>query len=262
MSTVFYSWQSDRRKTKKYIHTALESAMKKLKNEGTLLDSPRLDRDTKDVNGAPDIVGTILAKIRDADIFIADVSIVGELSGGKSVINQNVAYELGYACGRLGDDKMILVFDKASGNASNLPFDIRNRRLTFCNSTESPNEFEANVAGIIGGMLNTPNANKLDLDAAEMVILKLYAHMDGARSVTICKALDGIFPMYNHLPSGSGAVTEKFESIESGELLATLNDMVDRGILSVEFVGRNSNKKYSLAKNGYRLIKDLNIDNK
>lgn len=258
MSTVFYSWQSDRRETKNYIHTALKGAVKKLKNESTLLDSPRLDRDTKDVNGAPDIVGTILAKIRDADIFVADVSIIGELSNGKSVINQNVAYELGYACGYLGDSKMILVFDKASGNVSSLPFDIRNRRLTFCNSIESSDKFKSDIIDIVGDMLSTPSTDKLELDAVGMAILGLYAHMDGARSVTIYKTLGGILPAYDHLSSGSETAKKKFESVDSGELLATLDDMVDKGILAVEIVGQSGNKKYSLAKKGYRLIKGLN----
>lgn len=260
MSTVFYSWQSNRPETRKYIRTILEGAIKDLnKDSANLLDSPRLDSDTKGVNGAPDIIHTILTKIENANIFVADVSIIGKLPNGRSVVNQNVAYELGYACGRLGEDKIILVFDKTSGDATSLPFDIRNRRLLFCDSTENTGRLRAEVADIIKDMLNVSNGGRPKLDEVEMAVLELYAHMGGARSVNMCKTLGGILPAYDYLSSGSEDVRKKFENIESGELLATLNDMADRDILAVEIVGRDNHRKYSLAKEGYRLIRGLNI---
>ena len=108
-------------------------------------------------------------------------------------------------------------------------------------------------------MLNVSNGGRPKLDEVEMAVLELYAHMGGARSVNMYKTLGGILPAYDYLSSGSEDVRKKFENIESGELLATLNDMADRDILAVEIVGRDNHRKYSLAKEGYRLIRGLNI---
>ena len=66
-------------KTKTFIEEALDYAVKELSKDAlNLLGSARVDSDTKNVSGAPDIVSTILSKIENSDVFVADVSIVGK----------------------------------------------------------------------------------------------------------------------------------------------------------------------------------------
>jgi hypothetical protein len=101
--TVFYAWQSDSpsRDNRNFIESALEQAFKNLHKSGKVQSSPRLDKDTKDIPGIPDIANTILDKIRVADVFVADVSYVGKCppqeGESKHLPNPNVMLELGYA---------------------------------------------------------------------------------------------------------------------------------------------------------------------
>ncbi len=55
--TVFYSWQSDAPENdrKHFIRDAIKGALKKLNREEESVDAPRLDQDTRDVSGMPDI---------------------------------------------------------------------------------------------------------------------------------------------------------------------------------------------------------------
>lgn len=258
MSTIFYSWQSDRQKTKAFIEEALDYAVKELSKDAlNLLDSPRVDSDTKNVSGAPDIVSTILSKIENSDVFVADVSIVGKIDGNKCVVNQNVAFELGYASSCLGDDRLILIFDESCGDTLGLPFDIRNRRILLCNSGSRAGKLGAELANIIGDMVNKPRT--CNLGETEMIVLGLFAKMTGDRSVILFKTSGGVCPWYKDLPDKNDDTSKKFESVESGKLMATLDDMVDKGLLSFELVGKQGNRQYSLAMDGYRLIDKLSL---
>ncbi|MFZ0929849.1 MAG: hypothetical protein WAN11_14680 [Syntrophobacteraceae bacterium] len=64
--TVFYAWQSDSPSSvnRNFIESAATLALKQIKAAGTIEAAPRLDKDTKDVPGIPDIANTILQKIR------------------------------------------------------------------------------------------------------------------------------------------------------------------------------------------------------
>ena len=132
---VFYAWQSDspKRENRNFIETALDSALKQLARAGTIESSPRMDKDTKDVPGIPDIANTILAKIQGADCFLCDVSFVGRTppddEGNEDIIpNPNVMIELGYALAELGWERIVLVLNDKTGLPEKLPFDLRNRR--------------------------------------------------------------------------------------------------------------------------------------
>jgi hypothetical protein len=133
--SVFYSWQSDlpRRTTRDFIHQAAEIAIKRVVQCSTLVDSPRLDHDTAGVSGTPSIGDTILGKIDKCGVFLADVSLVGETSCNdkpkKRTPNPNVLLELGYAMGKVGWKRVILVMNSAFGDADELPFDLRYRRF-------------------------------------------------------------------------------------------------------------------------------------
>ena len=133
--TVFYAWQSDTaaRDNRNFIESALEKALKQIAKTGTIDASPRLDRDTKDVPGIPDIANTILAKIRTASAFVADLTFIGTANcaadaTGKPTPNPNVMLELGYALAELGWERIVCVLNKHYGSEQDLPFDLRNRR--------------------------------------------------------------------------------------------------------------------------------------
>jgi hypothetical protein len=130
--TIFWSWQSDQsaRVTRNLIRDALKTAIANLSAEMDEAQRPEIDHDTKDTPGTPDIVATILAKIEQASIFVADVTPICVTAAGKHVANPNVMIELGYAKKALGLDRIILVWNTGVTNArpEDLPFDMRHRR--------------------------------------------------------------------------------------------------------------------------------------
>jgi hypothetical protein len=151
---VFYSWQSDLpwQTNRGLILDALEESCSTLKSEGSIAVEPVIDRDTLGLSGAPDISETILEKIREADVFVADVSLV---NGPRTVArrthfvserrrsvgavvdpgrdeaqrrptpNPNVLVELGYALAHLGNEALVLVVNTHFGPVEQLPFDLR-----------------------------------------------------------------------------------------------------------------------------------------
>lgn len=135
--TVFYSWQSDlpRKLARDVVRGAASSAVQRIAQDVGLEDSPRLDSDTENVSGSPDIANTIYGKIEKSDVFIADVSIVGKTEHTdpnkkvKSLSNPNVLLELGYAAAKLGWERIVLVMNTAYGAPEELPFDLKNRRF-------------------------------------------------------------------------------------------------------------------------------------
>ena len=76
--TVFYSWQSDldNRVTRQLIRDALEAAIEQVAQDLQLDDAPRLDQDTQGVPGTPEVAATILQKIEQCRVIVADVSMV------------------------------------------------------------------------------------------------------------------------------------------------------------------------------------------
>jgi len=87
--TVFYSWQSDSpaNLNRNFIEKALQEALKRLHSAATLENALRdttveLDKDTQGVAGSPPIAETILKKIEDCAVFVADLSFVGESKSG------------------------------------------------------------------------------------------------------------------------------------------------------------------------------------
>ncbi len=127
---IFYSWQSDlpNSTNRGFIQTALEKAAKAIANDSSNDDVPIIDRDTKDVPGAPHIAKTILAKVAAADAFVADVSIIQGKGGPRPIPNPNVLIELGYALCSLGDARIVLLMNDVYGGPENLPFDLSHHR--------------------------------------------------------------------------------------------------------------------------------------
>jgi hypothetical protein len=147
--TVFYSWQADlsNRTNRGLIGDALGKAISAVASEVEITRDERpdnadsaeflLDRDTSGVPGAPDIAHTIFDKISNANIFVGDVSIINsdlkpanlDEVNYRPTPNPNVLIELGYAARHLTWDCIICVFNVAYGAITDLPFDIRNRRI-------------------------------------------------------------------------------------------------------------------------------------
>lgn len=124
---VFFSWQSDidAKTNRNVISDCLRDICKK--------NSLIFDEATNERCGSPDIASTIEEKIRGADIFVADVTIINAGTASKTTPNPNVLFELGIAQATLGWDRIILIVNTAYAPISDLPFDIKNHRvLNYC----------------------------------------------------------------------------------------------------------------------------------
>lgn len=138
MLKVFYSWQSDLQgKFNRYfIEDCMQRAIKELDREGIINIDFILDRDTKKVKGTPEIVKVIFDKIKNSNLFVADISIINSGHLNRKTPNPNVLIELGYAAGILGWENIICVFNSSMGKIEDLPFDIRTRRILSYNLGE------------------------------------------------------------------------------------------------------------------------------
>ena len=143
---VFYSWQSDlpNATNRGFIGDALEKACKQIANNPEVDESPRVDQDTQGVPGSPPIPATIMEKIDECKVFVADVSFCYKAEDGTLAPNPNVAYELGYAVARLGWDRIVLIVNESFGRVEKLPFDLEKRRAVPYSASEGePNRSEA-----------------------------------------------------------------------------------------------------------------------
>lgn len=136
--TIFYAWQSNRpQNTNRYlVRDAAKEAVKRIGRDADVEDSPRLDHDTKDVPGTPEIAGTIFRKIQESGAFIADLTFIGATdlhdSDKKLLPNPNVLLEPGYAARSIGWDRIICVMNTAYGPVEEQIFDIKQRRWPIC----------------------------------------------------------------------------------------------------------------------------------
>lgn len=125
MKKVFYSWQSDKKAYEYIIRTALHAAAEQV---GDI----KIETASSDAAGAIRIDNKIIEKIEKCDLYVADLSIVGNLGAKKRKSpNPNVIYETGYAHGFIGEGRLYLIANKEKYNTEKFPFDIRNRRLAL-----------------------------------------------------------------------------------------------------------------------------------
>jgi hypothetical protein len=130
---IFYSWQMDapRKTNKDFIYSALSEAIARIADGSDISEAERdrieLDQDTKGVLGSPEISRVIFEKISASRVMIADVSLVAR-SHEKLQINSNVAIELGFAYGKIGDGSVLKIMNTYYGQPEELPFDLRIRR--------------------------------------------------------------------------------------------------------------------------------------
>ena len=135
---VFNSSQSDLSKgtNRSLIERALKDAAKEIEKDADTDIEPVIDRDTQGMAGAVNIAAAIFQKIDSADIFVADVSIIGSVKK-RSLPNPNVLVELGYALKSRGHERIILVFNTAFGKVEKLPFDLRMHKVLTYQCPES-----------------------------------------------------------------------------------------------------------------------------
>lgn len=136
--TIFYSWQSDLKPSQHryFIEKCLKNALNELEHDANIY--MEFDRDTFGMKGSPDITQTIFDKIDKSVLFVCDISIVSSLETKKTP-NPNVLIELGYALCKLGWEHIICLFDGNTGSINDLPFDLRQKRITVFNP-ENPKE--------------------------------------------------------------------------------------------------------------------------
>ena len=134
---IFWSWQSDTPKEigRFFVRDALREAIQALKTDEDFLEPVEreaaarleLDSDRQGVPGTPDLAATIFEKIEAADVFLADVTLVGATPNGKKMINSNVAIEYGHAHHALSFQRVLMVQNNHYGDGDALPFDLRQK---------------------------------------------------------------------------------------------------------------------------------------
>lgn len=131
--TVFYSWQSDLPKdtNQNGIRLAIKSSFPLIEFMIEDLDIS-LDEATSNTPGSPYIPGEIVKKISKSDVFICDLTPIGEShENNKKIANPNVLIELGHAIAELGWDRIVILFNTDYGKVpDDLPFDVDKHRVT------------------------------------------------------------------------------------------------------------------------------------
>ncbi len=140
--TVFYSWQSDSeyKYNRNFIEKNIKKAIKNLNAEADICLA--FDKDTLNEAGSPDIVNTILRKIDEALVFIADISAICKTDKDKFIPNPNVMLELGYALSTLTDERVILLCNTEMCDVKSLPFDLGLKRMISYKYSENTSDSE------------------------------------------------------------------------------------------------------------------------
>ncbi|NSY41935.1 hypothetical protein [Agrobacterium tumefaciens] len=172
---LFWSWQSDndQESGRHFVREVLAELAAEMNSEAEDADRPimddeddtddariAVDHDTLDVGGSPPIADTILRKIREAGVFIADVTPVGTSKNGQKLLpNPNVMIELGYALRVLEHERIVLLMNRAEGAKSkHLPFDLRHWRkpVSYSLPPKATDEQRAKAANDLKTALRFP----------------------------------------------------------------------------------------------------------
>ncbi len=178
---IFWSWQSDNHQPsgRYFVRDVLGQLAAELSRELETEDAERpesdsaligVDHDTLGVGGSPPIADTILRKIREAAVFVADVTPVGRTAAGKRLPNPNVMIELGYALKVLQHERIVLIMNQAEDAALKyLPFDLRHWRapVTYSLRRDATDEHKAEVATALKDGLRSPIIHSLKAAARD-----------------------------------------------------------------------------------------------
>ena len=118
---IFYSWQSDNKKAKDLLLQALEEIKKEFKGKGIAVEIEQ----GGGCNQFISIEDSVRIKIRRSDIFVGDITPVGNVSlKGKLLPNANVMYEMGVATECMSADRILAVAMKGDWKVEDMPFDF------------------------------------------------------------------------------------------------------------------------------------------
>lgn len=261
---IFYSWQSDDKQSKNFIEKCLKNAIKSLEDDPTLDSRPTLDDSTKGKMGAVDIPATIMEKIDNCDVFVADLSFIGEHNRRK-LINQNVLYELGYMIGKRTENRVIMLFNSDFGEIKDLPFDISHRRVMpfSIQNDKKGNQLTSSLTNLLSVYLQNaelweklPKDDEIELDNEELDIMKLFKSMDENKHIMVINTLSGgsIYPASNTYDKE--LLSKILSEQDPRKLVANLDGLADKNILKY-YVGGKNTPNYTLKKLGYNIIEKL-----
>lgn len=118
---IFYSWQSDNPKAKDVLRSALDEVIEQLKCKGISVEIEQGGGGC----GFISIEDSVRIKIRRCDIFVGDVTPVGNVAmKGKLLPNANVMYEMGIATESMQANRIIAVAMKGGWKVEDMPFDF------------------------------------------------------------------------------------------------------------------------------------------
>lgn len=118
---IFYSWQSDNTKAKDLLQQALDEVKNQLKGNGIAVEIEQGGGGC----GFISIEDSVRIKIRRCDIFVGDVTPVGNVAmKGKLLPNANVMYEMGVATECMQADRILAVAMKGEWKVEDMPFDF------------------------------------------------------------------------------------------------------------------------------------------
>lgn len=128
-ATVFYSWQgwSPKETNRAFICEALQSAIGKVNPECGI--NLIIDSDTRGISGNVGFSDAILAKIKHAEIFVADLTAVGCSPNNQKIPNANVMFEYGYATATHDAERILIVLNSHFGKIEDIPSDTRHKMV-------------------------------------------------------------------------------------------------------------------------------------
>ncbi|MDO5475380.1 MAG: hypothetical protein Q4F61_03300 [Candidatus Saccharibacteria bacterium] len=260
---IFYSWQSNDKKSKNFIEKSLKNAIKSLENDPVLESRPILDDSTKGKIGAVDIPATITEKIDNCDVFVADLSFIAEYNNRKFV-NQNVLYELGYMIGKRTADRVIMLFNSDSGEIRDLPFDISHRRvMPFSIKNDKKGEqLTSSLVNLLSVYLQNaelweqlPKTDEIGLDAEELDIMKFFATIEDDKRVLVTRTMSGFLIQAANI-CDNDLLSSLIENQGENKFVANLDDLADKGVLKL-IHSKKGTPNYELTKLGYNIIEKL-----
>ena len=123
---LFFSWQSDVKNNHEKIKEALRKVCDDIRTEGEY--DIVYDESTWGRSGSPVIEDVVLEKIKNCDLFVADLTPVST-TGKKDLPNPNVMVELGIAKASMIDDVILLLYT-GDVDTNRMPFDINHQRMS------------------------------------------------------------------------------------------------------------------------------------
>lgn len=127
---IFYSWQSDNTKAKDLLQQALDEVKSQLKGRGIAVSIEQGGGCGQFIS----IEESVRIKIRRSDIFVGDITPVGNVSlKGKLLPNANVMYEMGVATECMSADRILAIAMKGDWKVEDMPFDFNHYTMLLYN---------------------------------------------------------------------------------------------------------------------------------